>query len=77
MPLAVLQEKLKSFPEEYFDEINSFFDLLYCKVNAQSAQSAQKKQAVIIPCLAEGKWKYPKNINAFDDEICDMFEDYV
>ena len=27
--------------------------------------------------LAEGKWKYPKDINAFDDEVIEMFEDYV
>lgn len=43
MPLAVLQQKLSSFPEEYFDEINAFFDLLSYKVAALSAkQSAQK-----------------------------------
>ncbi len=38
MPLAVLQQKLNSFPEEYFDEINAFFDLLSYKVAALSAK---------------------------------------
>ena len=38
MPLAVLQQKLNSFPEEYFDEINAFFDLLSYKVSALAAK---------------------------------------
>ena len=46
MPLAVLQQKLSSFPEEYFDEINAFFDLLSYKVAALSSKNqAQKTQA--------------------------------
>ena len=76
MPLAVLQEKLKSFPEEYYEEINSFFDLLSYKVSVLSENPLQVKKTVT-PGLAEGKWKYPKNINAFDDEISEMFEGYV
>ena len=49
MPLAVLQQKLHSFPEEYFDEINAFFDLLSYKVAALSAKNqteATKEQQV-------------------------------
>ena len=76
MPLAVLQEKLNSFPEEYFEEINSFFDLLSYKVSVLSENPLQVKKKVT-PGLAEGKWKYPKNINAFDDEISEIFEGYV
>ena len=38
MPLAVLQQRLNSFPEEYFDEINEFFDFLSYKVEALSAK---------------------------------------
>ena len=76
MPLAVLQEKLNSFPEEYFDEINNFFDLLSYKVKLLSSTQAQEKQTVT-PGLAEGKWKYPKDINAFDNEIADMFGEYL
>lgn len=66
MPLAVLQEKLSSFPEEYFDEINNFFDLLSYKVGVL-AKNPQHPNGAVIPGLAEGKWKYPKDINAFDD----------
>ncbi len=71
MPLAILQQKLSSFSEEYFDEINEFFDFLTYKSNSK------RKETHIIPGLAEGKWKYPKDINAFDDEIADDFKDYV
>ena len=75
MPLAVLQQKLNSFPEAYFDEINAFFDLLSYKVAAQATVSAQKQK--VTPGLAEGNWKYPNDIHAFDDEVADMFEGYL
>ncbi len=74
MPLAILQQKLSSFPEEYFDEINEFFDFLTYKANSKSENN---KKTRVIPGLAKGKWKYPKDINAFDDEIADDFKDYV
>lgn len=74
MPLAILQQKLSSFSEEYFDEINEFFDFLTYKSNSKSENS---KKTRVIPGLAEGKWKYPKDINAFDDEIADDFKDYL
>ena len=76
MPLAVLQQRLNSFPEEYFDEINAFFDLLSYKVNALSTENLPSNRK-ITPGLAEGKWQYPKDINAFDDDVSDMFEDYL
>ncbi len=76
MPLSVLQAKLTSFPQEYYDEINNFFDLLSYKVNALSKQehSAERK---VIPGLAKGKWKYPADIHAFDDEIAEDFKEYL
>ena len=74
MPLAVLQQKLNSFPEEYFDEINNFFDLLSYKV---TVLSSQQKKNTVTPGLAQGKWKYPKKINAFDEDIAEEFEAYL
>lgn len=76
MPLAVLQQKLNAFPEEYFDEINAFFDFLAYRA-ANLSTKKQTHTQKIIPGLAAGKWKYPKDINAFDDEIADIFEDYL
>ena len=46
MPLAVLQQRLNSFPEEYFDEINAFFDLLSYKVAALSAKKSAPESGV-------------------------------
>ncbi len=76
MPLAVLQQKLETFPEEYFEEIETFFDFLSYKVSVLSVNPQASGQKVI-PGLAEGKWKYPKDINAFDDEIEKEFEGYL
>lgn len=73
MPLAILEQKLKEFPEEYFDEINAFFDLLSYKV----AVLTKKEKQTITPGLAQGKWKYPQNINAFDDDVAEEFEAYL
>lgn len=73
MPLAILEQKLKEFPEEYFDEINAFFDLLSYKVSALS----NKETHGVTPGLAQGKWKYPKDINAFDEDIAEEFEAYL
>lgn len=73
MPLSVLEQKLKEFPEEYFDEINAFFDLLSYKVSVLS----KKEIHGVTPGLPQGKWKYPKDINAFDEDIAEEFEAYL
>ena len=73
MSLAILEQKLKEFPEEYFDEINAFFDLLSYKV----AVLAKKEKHAVTPGLAQGKWKYPEDINAFDDDVAEEFEGYL
>ena len=73
MPLAILEQRLREFPEEYFDEINAFFDLLSYKV----AVLAKKEKQTITPGLAQGKWNYPKDILAFDDDVAEEFEAYV
>ncbi len=72
MSLTVLQEKLSMFPEDCFDEINTFFDFLSYKVKFSTNHSSQTLKP-IIPGLAQGKWKYPKDINAFDDEVISLF----
>ena len=73
MPLAILEQRLREFPEEYFDEINAFFDLISYKV----AVLAKKEKQTIAPGLAQGKWNYPKDIHAFDDDVAEEFEAYV
>lgn len=75
MALAILQQKLSSFSEEYFDEINDFFDFLTYK--AKSINKTTQKKQTITPGLAMGKWKYPTDINAFDEDITNEFESYL
>jgi hypothetical protein len=62
--------------EEYFDEIDSFLNLLEFKVKVLSAKEKQDAPK-IIPGLAKGKWKYPKDINAFDNEVAEDFKEYL
>ena len=76
MSLAALQKKISTFPEEYFDEIDNFLNLLEFKVKALSAIEKQDAPK-IIPGLAKGKWKDPKAINAFDNEVAEDFKEYM
>ena len=39
MPYEVLEEKLKEIPEEYFGEVNSFFDFLLYKIQTEQSKS--------------------------------------
>ena len=76
MSLTTLQKKISTFPEEYFDEIDSFLNLLEFKVKVLSAKEKQDAPK-IIPGLAKGKWKYPKDINAFDNDVAEEFKEYL
>ena len=43
-----------------------------------SLASLQKKGSPkVTPGLAKGKWKYPKDINAFDNEVAEDFKEYL
>ena len=50
-----------------------FFDLLSYKVSVLS----KKEMHGVTPGLAQGKWKYPKDVNAFDDDIAEEFGAYL
>ena len=73
MPLAVLQQKLNSFPEAYFDEINAFFDLLSYKVAAQTASSAKKQKPKRQAGGLTGKFYMASDF----DETPDCFKEYM
>ena len=45
------------------------------KVKSSSSDVHPKMK--VTPGLAEGKWKYPKDIHAIDDDVEDMFEIYL
>lgn len=74
MSYEVLEREIKTLPVEYLDSISEYVALLKYKVtflNQNKQQDSQKKVPIL--GLAEGKYKIPDDINAFDDEISGMF----
>ena len=75
MSYTVLEKKLKSVPEQYFEQVSSFLDLILSLptkyVNADIVKKIPYGHPV--PGLAKGEFKYPDNINLYDDEIAEMF----
>lgn len=66
MPIAVL-EAYKTLTIEAQHEVEQFINFLSSKQN-----NTQKNNCIIMG-LAEGKYKIPDDINAYDDEIANMF----
>lgn len=74
MPYEVLEKKLKIVPEQYFEQVSSFLDLLLTLPKSAPAESTERKPSGHpISGLAKGKFKYPDDINLYDDEIAEMF----
>ena len=73
MPYAVLEKQLKELPGEYLEDVSRYVQLLQYKI-AVLGQSKEKKKGIIFG-LAEGKYKIPDDINAYDDEIAEMFDE--
>ncbi|MBR0125031.1 MAG: DUF2281 domain-containing protein [Treponema sp.] len=71
MSYAVLEQQLKSLPEEYLEEVSRYVQLLQYKI---TVLDQQKKQKGIIMGLGEGKYKIPDDINAYDDEVAESFD---
>ncbi len=44
MPYAVLEQKIKQIPEQYFAEVVNFLDLLQYKIRAQQAEEKKPKR---------------------------------
>ncbi len=65
-------KQLKELPEEYLDDVSRYVQLLQYKI-AVIGQVKEKKKGIILG-LAEGKYKIPDDINAYDDEIAGMFD---
>ncbi|MBP3709570.1 MAG: DUF2281 domain-containing protein [Treponema sp.] len=75
MSYAMLQEELKTLPDDYIEYVSEYVELLKYKISFLG--QGQFPQKAVIPGLAEGKFKYPDDINAYDDEIVDMFGNYL
>jgi len=71
MSYSTLEKELKTLPEEYLESVAEYIELLKYKISFLNQNRLSKKAPII--GLAEGKFPIPDDINAYDDEISDMF----
>ncbi len=69
MSYEILEAKLKSIPEEFFDDVANFFDLLEYKIKVQ--QEANQKIRKL------GGYEGQIKISDDFDEIPEGFEEYI
>lgn len=75
MSYSALEKELKTLPEEYLESVAEYIELLKYKISFLNQNQLSKKNPII--GLAEGKFSTPDDINAYDDEIIDMFGEYI
>ena len=75
MSYTALAEEIKTLPEDTLDELAQYVE--YLKYKSDTKQQTIPNRKKVIPGLAKGIFKYPDDINAGDDVIADMFEDYL
>ena len=73
MSYAVLEQQIKTLPEEYLDEIANYVQLLQYKVMALNKEKETPQRIG----LGKGLFSVPSDIHFGDNEIQDMFEDYL
>ena len=75
MSYSTLEKELKTLPEEYLESVAEYIELLKYKISFLNQNHLSKKAPII--GLAEGKFPIPDDINAYDDEISDMFGESI
>ncbi len=73
MPYTVLEKKLQAVPEQYFEQVSSFLDIILSLPTQNVNMVKNSPSGHPVPGLAKGEFKYPDNINLYDDEIAEMF----
>ncbi|MCR5622000.1 MAG: hypothetical protein K6G18_09090 [Treponema sp.] len=73
MPYAVLEKKLQAVPEQYFEQVSSFLDMILTLPNNNDGGGATAPSGHPVFGLAEGEFRYPEDINLHDDEVADLF----
>ena len=71
MPYAVIEEKIKAIPEEYFSEVARFLDLLSYKIRAEQAKKTEQ------PVRKIGGYEGQIKIAPDFDDIPEGFEEYL
>ncbi len=75
MSYALAEKELETLPEELTDEVTDYIKFLKYKFSLMNAHSSVKRTPIL--GLAEGQYSIPDDINAYDDEVADIFEGYV
>ena len=73
MSYAVLEQQIKALPEEYLDDIANYVQFLQYKLVALN----KKKETPQRIGLGKGLFSVPDDIHFGDDEVQDMFGEYV
>ena len=73
MPYAVLEKKLQAVPEQYFDQVASFLDIILSLPVDNAGNSKAKPSGHPVFGLAEGEFRYPDDINLYDAEVASLF----
>ena len=73
MPYTVLEKKLKAIPEQYFEQVSSFLDIILSVSPNSSDKNSSDFDELPIFGLAEREFSYPDDINLHDDKITDLF----
>ena len=76
MSYAVLEKELKSLPESYLEDVERYVQFLQYKIAALSNSDSENLPRVKLG-LGKGLFKVPDDINFGDDDIREMFGEYV
>lgn len=68
MPIELLEEKIKTIPAEYEQEIADFLDSILLRVAQNRKTTGGRKFGI-----AKGELAYPDDIDFCNDEIAEMF----
>ena len=68
MPIELLEQKIRTIPAEYEQEIEPFLDSILLRVAKNGKTSSVRKFG-----MAKGELSYPDNIDSCNDEIAELF----
>ena len=77
MSYAVLEQQIKALPEEYWEDVAGYVQLLQYKAAVLMQGGTPAETNGIKLGLGDGLYSYPDDIHAGDDYIADAFEAYV
>ncbi len=68
MPFELLEEKIRTIPAEYEQEIEAFLDSILLRIAQNEKSSCKRKFG-----MAKGELRYPDDIDSCNNEIAEIF----